>query len=240
MMDLTIKDYAKVPEIQVEATLDRFDLGKYLSAQKKLQQDAQTAQTAKAAKAGKPVDPKPAAAIRTRGKVEIASLLHPNAQVQGVTASWDLYGVTPDMKKLNGDAKVGVAGGKLHAVGDLALQSPIVKVLLFPILIFQKLSLGVNLNDINDVKFAGDYAFKDGVMTLRQSQMNSAAAQAGATGTINLPVEALDLIVTAQVGNLPAVDVAVTGTMSNPKTKVKVGKLLENAGKNLLNNILIR
>ncbi len=240
LMDLTIKDYAKIPEIQVEASLDRFDLGKYLSAKKKLDQAAQAAKAAKAAKTGKPVDAKPATPMRTRGKVEIASLVHPNAQIQGVSASWDLYGVTPDMKKLNGDAKIGVAGGKLHAVGDLAVQSPIVKILLFPILIFQKLSLGVNLNDINDVKFAGDYAFKDGLMTLRQSQLNSAAASVGTAGTIDLPVEALDLVVTAQVGNLPAIDIAVTGTVASPKTRLKVGKLLENSAKNLLNSILIR
>ncbi len=233
-MDLTIKDYAKIPEIQLEAALDRFDLGKYLSAKKKLEADAK-------AKAGKSTaETKPATPLRTRGKVEIGALVHPNAQVEKVTASWDLYGVTPDMKKLNGDAKLGVGGGKLHAIGDLALQSPVVKVLVFPILIFQKLSLGVNLNDINEVKYAGDYAFKDGLMTLRKSEMDSSAARVFAEGTIDLPVEALGLTVTAQIGSLPAVDVAVTGTMTTPKTKIKVGKLLETAGQNLLNNLLRR
>jgi hypothetical protein len=239
-MDLTIKDYAKIPEIQLEATLDRFDLGRYLTAKKKLETDAKTARAAKAAKAGKPAEEKPATPLRTRGKVEIGALVHPNAQVQAVTASWDLYGVTPDMKTLSGDAKLGVGGGRLHAIGDMALQSPVVKVLIFPILIFQKLSFGVNLNDITVRRIVGDYLFKDGVMTLRQSEMDSTAAQVSALGTIDLPAEALDLTVTAQVGNLPAVDVAVTGTVTTPKTKVKVGKLLENAGKNLLNNILQR
>ncbi|MBI2789908.1 MAG: AsmA family protein, partial [Elusimicrobia bacterium] len=237
-MDLTVKDYAKAPEIQLEASLDRFDLGRYLAAKKKLEADAKTAKAAKAAKAGKPAEEKPVTPIRTRGKVEIGALLHPNAQLQGVTASWDLYGVTPDMKRLGGDARLGTGAGKLHAVGDMALQSPIVKVLIFPILIFQKLSLGVNLNDITVRKIVGDYLFKDGVMTLRQSEMDSTAAQVGAVGTIDLPAEALDLTVTAQVGSLPAVDVAVTGTVTAPKTKVKVGKLLENAGKNLLEGIL--
>ncbi|MCM2303135.1 MAG: AsmA family protein [Elusimicrobia bacterium] len=236
-MDLTVKDYAKVPEIQVEASLDRFDLGRYLAAKKKLEADAKTAQ---AATAGKPAAAEPATPIRTRGKVEIGALLHPNARLQAVTASWELYGVTPDMKKLSGDAKIGTGEGKLHAVGDMALQSPVVKVLIFPILIFQKLSLGVNLNDITVRRISGDYLFKDGVMTLRQSEMDSTAAQLSALGTIDLPAEALDLTVTAQVGNLPAVDVAVTGTVTTPKTKVKVGKLLENAGKNLIEGLLRR
>ena len=51
-----------------------------------------------------------------RGKVDIGALIHPNAQVEKVTASWDLDGVTPDMKKLTGEAKFGVAGGKLNAI----------------------------------------------------------------------------------------------------------------------------
>lgn len=239
-MDLTIKDYAKAPEVQLEAALDRFDLGRYLTAKKKLEADAKTARAAKAARTGKPAEAKPATPIRARGKVEIGALIHPNAQVQAVVAAWDLYGVTPDMKKLNGDAKLSVGGGKLHAVGDMALQSPIVKVLIFPILIFQKLSFGVNLNDITVRRIVGDYLFKDGVMTLRQSEMDSSAAQVGAVGTIDLPSEALDLTVTAQVGNLPAVDVAVTGTMTAPKSKVKIGKLLETSGKNLIEGLLRR
>lgn len=239
-MDLTVKDYAKVPEIQVEAALDRFDLGRYLAAKKKLEADAKTAQAAKAEKAAKPAETQPATPIRTRGKVEIGALIHPNAQLQAVTASWELYGITPDMKKLSGDARIGTGEGKLRAVGDMALQSPIVKILIFPILIFQKLSLGVNLNDITVRRISGDYLFKDGVMTLRQSEMDSTSAQISALGTIDLPAEALDLTVTAQVGNLPAVDVAVTGTVTTPKTKVKVGKLLENAGKNLLEGLLRR
>ncbi len=239
-MDLTIKDYTRIPEIQLEASLDRFDLGKYLSAQKKLQQDSSAAKAAQATKTGKAVDTKPATPLRTSGKVAIGALIHPNAQVSKVTASWDLYGVTPDMKTLNGEAKIGVGGGKLHAIGEMALQSPVVKVLIFPILIFQKLSFGVNLNDITVNGIVGDYAFKDGVMTLRRSEMDSSAASVSATGTIDLPAEALAMTVTAQVGNLPAVDVAVTGTVANPKTKVKLGKLLETSAKNLLEGLRIR
>jgi hypothetical protein len=239
-MDLTIKDYAKVPEIQIEGSLDRFDFGKYLTAKKKVEEDVKTAKAAKAAKAGKPVEEKPAAPFRTRGKFEVGALVHPNAQVRNLAASWDLYGVTPDMKRLNGEAKFNTGGGELHHLGDLALQSPVVKVFLFPILIFQRISLGVNLNDIDVQKIVGDYAFKDGLMTLRQSEMEAKTAQVAATGTINLPAEALDLNVTAQVGSLPALEMAVGGTVDSPKTKLKVGKVLENAGRNLINNFLLK
>jgi len=234
-MDLTIKDYTKVPEVQLEATLDRFDLGKYLAAKKKLDQDARAAKAAQAAKTGKPADEKPVKPIRARGKVEIASLIHPNVQLQGVSASWELWGVTPDMKQLNGDAKIGAGGGRLKDIAQLAIQSPTAKVMLFPFLIVQKLRFGVDLNNIAVLGIAGDYAFKDGLMTLRRSSLDAGTvAQTSSVGTIDLPTERLDLTVTAQIGNLPAADFAVTGTMADPKSKLKVGKLLENAGKNLL------
>ncbi len=245
-MDLTIKDYTKVPEIQLEASLDRFDLGKYLTATKKLKQDALTAKAAKAAKTGRPVETKPVAPLRTRGKMEIGALIHPNASVEKITASWDLYGVTPDMKKLTGEAKVSVGGGSLHAVGDMAASSPIVKVMVFPILIFQKIGRvgGIRLfpdfNDITVRQIIGDYAFKDGLMTLRQSEMDSSAAQVSASGTIDLPAEALDLVVTAQVANVAPIDVVVTGTVANPKTKVKLGKFLAAPAKQLIEGLLRR
>ena len=73
---------------------------------------------------------------------------------------------------------------------------------------------------------AGDYLFKDGVMTLRRSELGSSVAQLSAVGTINLPSELLDLTVTAQVSNIKPVDVAVGGTVTKPTTKVKYGKFI--------------
>ncbi|UPT75857.1 MAG: hypothetical protein M0D55_09405 [Elusimicrobiota bacterium] len=234
-MDLTIKDYSKVPEIQVEAALDRFDLGRYQAARAKLDADNKAARDAKAARAGKSAaEEKPADPYRTRGKFTVGHLTHPNAQLDNVTASWDLWGVTPDFKRLAGDAKLLVGTGHLKDVGALLLKSPVLKIVLAPILAIQKIGFGVNLNDISVGKIVGDYAFKDGLMTVRQSELDSKNLNVTATGTVDLPTERLDMASRAQVGNLPAVEHSITGTMSDPKAKMKVGKLLQNAGQNIL------
>lgn len=236
-MDLTVKDYSKSPEIQVEASLDRFDLGRYFEAKKKLESDTKAAKEA----AGKPAEKKPSSPVRTRGSFKIGALVHPNAQLDSVAASWDLWGVTPEMTKLNGEAKITSGQGRLRDVGKIALQSPILKVLLFPILIVQKISFGVNLNDIAVGTFSGDYGFKDGLMTVRHSILDAGkAADFSTEGTVDLPAERLDLVVGARIGNIPRIETGVTGTMSDPKAKVKVGKLLETAGQNLLNGLLQR
>ena len=239
-MDLTVKDYAGAPEIQLEASLDRFDLGRYLAAKNKLAADRQAAKPAKGAPEEKP---RP---LSTRGHLEVGTLLHPNATATDVKVGWDLRGVAADLHGLNGEANLHVGGGKIQSAGDMATQSKLVKVLIFPLLIVQKISRigGIRLfPDFNNIalnQIAGDYGFKDGVMTLRRSEMDSDAARVSAAGTIDLPAEVLDLVVTAQVANVAPLDVAVTGTFDNPKSKVNLGKFLVDPANRLIQGLLKR
>ncbi|HAZ08181.1 MAG TPA: hypothetical protein DCZ01_06610 [Elusimicrobia bacterium] len=240
LLDLTVKAYSRAPEIQLEASLDRFDLGKYLAAKNKA---ASERQAAKAAKPGATPEEK-TSPLRTRGRFEIGALTHPNASVEKVKLTWDLTDITPDLKSLNGEAKLGVGPGKIHAIGEMATQSKLVKILVFPLLIVQKLGRvgGIRLfPDFNDIvlrQITGDYAFKNGVMTLRQSEMDSDAARVSAKGSIDLPQEGLDLIITAQVANVAPIDVAVTGAFSDPKSKVNLGKFLADPAKQLIQGLL--
>lgn len=234
-LDLTVKDYARAPEIQLEAELDRFDLGRWLAAKSKVVADRQ------AAKAAKPAAPQQKAPpMSTRGRFNVGTLIHPNATVTAVTLGWDLRGVTPDLRSLDGDAHLRVAGGKVRSVGDMATQSKLVKVLVFPLLIVQKLARVARLPgfpDFNDITLngiVGDYLFKDGVMTLRRSEMASSAADVSALGTIDLPGEKLAMTVTAQVAGVAPIDVGVTGTFDNPKPKVNYGKFVQEGAKSLI------
>ena len=242
LLDLTVKEYSSAPDIQLEASLDRFDLAKYLTAKNKLAADSQAAKDAKSAKTGaEPEKPMP---ISTRGKFEVGQLSYTDSKIEQVKMNWDLSDVTPDLKTLSGEAKFRTGQGKIHSVGAMATQSKLLKVMVFPLLIVQKLGgiLGARVfpdfNNISLTQIVGDYDFKNGLMTLRQSEMASDAAQVSASGTINLPAERLDLVVTAQVARVAPLDVAVTGTFADPKTKVNLGKFLADPAKNLINNLL--
>ena len=240
-MDLTVKNYALAPLIELEASLDRFDLGRYLAAKAKLSADRSSALAAKPAQA--PAGKSPTL-ISTRGHLDIGAMAHPNATVTDVKVGWDLRDLGADLRGLSGDAKFHVGGGKLRSVGDMATQSKLVKVLLFPLLVVQKIGRvgGIRLfpdfNDITLEQIVGDYGFSDGVMTLRQSEMDSDVAQVSAKGTINLPAEALDLVITAQVGRVAPIDVAVAGTFDKPKSKVNIGKFLADPAKQLIQGLL--
>ncbi len=241
-MDLTVKDYARSPEIQLEADLDRFDLGRWLAAKAKVQADRAAAKAARKPEGGAPPAERPAP-IATRGHLNVGKLIHPNAAVDDVRASWDLRGITPGLDGLDGDAAVRVGGGKLHSLGDMATQSPLVKVMIFPLLVVQNigkiggLRLFPDFNDITINQFVGDYGFRSGLMTLRKSEMDSDAAQLTAVGTIDLPKQLLDLTITAQVARLAPFDIFVTGPVDQPKVKKDLSKIFTGAAKGLLDSL---
>ena len=86
--------------------------------------------------------------------------------------------------------------------------------------------------DFNNVVFSdlgGDYAFENGLMTLKDSHIVSSAGSGIAAGTIDLPAERLELLLTAKVGNLKPMDVEVKGTFDKPTSKLKLGKFLSDA-----------
>ncbi|MEK7381717.1 MAG: AsmA family protein, partial [Elusimicrobiota bacterium] len=73
-LDLTIKDYSRTPDIQLEASLDYFDLAKYLTAKNKVAADSQAAKLAKPAQSGAAEGK--TKIVSTRGRFEVGALSH--------------------------------------------------------------------------------------------------------------------------------------------------------------------
>jgi len=149
-----------------------------------------------------------------------------------VKVVWDIRGITPELEGLDGSAQLAAAGGEFSDIGALATQSAAARVLAMPFMVIQKIgSLGgirvfPDFNDISFTQIAGDYVFEKGVMTVKDTYIDSDAGQVSAAGVIDLPTEGLDLVVTAQVGNVAPVDIQVAGTLTHPKSKVRLGKFL--------------
>ncbi len=220
-MDLAVKDYTTSrPFVELTASLSQFDLGKFFAAKASLAS----------------AEPKTQASDRetgSKGKLTVGRLTHPNAEVQGLEAQWEVSGIAPDLKKLSGRAKMSSTGGRFNSIGKMAAQSALVKVMVFPLMIFQKLGgigglrIFPDFNDISFTELVGDYVFDAGMMTLQDSHLYSDAANVTSVGRIDLPGEKLSLTVTAQVANVAPMDIEVTGTFAQPKTKVKVGKFIK-------------
>ncbi len=225
------------PEIRAAVRLDRFDLGHYLKAK-----NAYLARHA----SDKPLSAAASSPVRASGSLDVDTLLHPKATMTGVHAEWNLTGLGPNLRRLNGRARLTVKGGRIKALGELAAEEKALKVLFFPLLIVQKITSlgGLRLfPDFNDVRLRGvrgDYEFKDGLMTLRRSRMESDEAAVAAAGTIDLPKEELGLVVRAQVAAIAPIAVDITGTFSHPKTKVGLGAFVVDPAKQLLLDMLGR
>lgn len=237
-MNLAVKNYTKAPEIDVEANLTRLDLGKFLAAKTALA-PASAAPTASRGKIEKPSAGPPASA---KGKFTIGQLVHPNAEAKDLQLNWDLSGITPDFRRLGGWAKLRANGGKFSSLGDMAAQSKWVKVLIMPLMVFQKIGDigGIKLfPDFNNMQFselAGDYVFKEGVMVLKDSHISSEAAAVSAQGSIDIPAEKLNLVVSAQVGRIAPLEIEVRGSFENPSIKPRIAKFLIQPAKRILEN----
>ncbi|MBI5243788.1 MAG: AsmA family protein [Elusimicrobia bacterium] len=237
-MALTVKDYAKSPYVDIEASLTRFDLEGFLAAKAALSGSTGTQK----AVAPEP-DSKPPP-VSAKGKFNVAALTHSNIVANDTRLTWELSGITPDMKSLSGWAKLNVGNGKLENLGKIATQSKIVKVMVFPLMVVQRIGKigGFQLfPDFNNVAFreiAGDYEFKNGLMTLRESRLDSDAANVKAEGTIDLSAEKLDLLVSAQVGRLAPMEVEVKGTFAAPQAKPRIGKFIAEPAKRLFQRLI--
>jgi hypothetical protein len=114
----------------------------------------------------------------------------------------------------------------------MASESVLVKVLVSPLIVVQKIGrLGgarifPDFNNVTYSQAAGDYAFRSGAMDVRNMHLISDAGAVSAKGAIDLPQQTLDLAVTAQVANVAPIGVDVTGTFDKPKTHVQLVKFL--------------
>ncbi|OGR85325.1 MAG: hypothetical protein A3J74_05335 [Elusimicrobia bacterium RIFCSPHIGHO2_02_FULL_57_9] len=234
-MNLTVKNYTEALEVDLEADLNRLDLGKLLEANTAVKSANKTQLQSQAEPSAQASAP-----LSTKGELTVGEMVHPNAQAGNLRLSWDISGITPDLKRLAGRAKIHSSGGRFTSLGDVASESKWVKVLIMPLMVFQKIGAlgGIKLfpdfNNMQYTELAGDYVFKDGVMTLKDSHVYSEAAAVSARGTIDIPAEKLNLLVTTEVGKIVPIEIEVRGSFEKPSIKPKIGKFLADPAKRLL------
>lgn len=177
-------------------------------------------------------------AKKLAGSLALKKLVYSGTAVNGVSVNWDLTGLTPDLKSLGGWAKLHIDGGSFSSGQKGARRSTLVKALLLPVTILQKIgSVGTALKilpDFSNLLFsevAGDYVFERGIMTLRDFHLHSLAANIQTKGTIDLPAQKLNLQVRMMIAKLAPLDIDVGGTFENPAPRFKLVKTLSEPAK---------
>ncbi|HVA66224.1 MAG TPA: AsmA-like C-terminal region-containing protein [Elusimicrobiota bacterium] len=242
--NLTLEDYATPhPAVDVQAELSKLDLGQLLAA---VSSSAAAAQKPSAAARPSPKGASTKLFAKAKGQLTIDELTHPNIKAEDVRLYWNLSGIGSDLSKLNGWARIKVSGGRFDGLGDLADESNVVKVLTFPFLVFQKIGnlggirLFPNFDHIAFFGLNGDYAFRNGVMTVKDSRFSSEVADLDAQGTIDLPAQKLDLTMNTQLAGLAPFPVEVSGSFDKPKVHARLGQLLVQPAKQIIQGLFGR
>ncbi|MHB2026722.1 MAG: DUF748 domain-containing protein [Elusimicrobiota bacterium] len=242
--DLTVKNYAtQNPAIDVQAELENLDLDRFFKA-------IDSSKRAAMAAGG---ESKPKAAVseglllaHAKGELTINHLYHPNLKAEDVRLYWDISGIGADLGKLEGWVRIKVSGGRFNGIGSLAAKSNIVKVLIFPFAIFEKIgslggiSLFPNFNHISFSRLNGDYSFHKGVMIVKDSRFSSDVADVRANGTIGLLAQNMKLAVDARIGGLAPLGIDVSGSFDKPRIKTRLTQMLIKPAQKLIKDLLGR
>jgi|GEM_PF-4401185 len=228
-----IRDFNKAPDARLEASLSELDAARLLDVK-----DLAAGQGPRSPQApAVPPSPKGTAVSgppqKTSGKVAVDKIRYRTFKAEKLLMTWDLQGITPDLRGLSGWAKLSVGGGTFESEDGAGGRSQLMKALLIPLAVLKQIGrLGSALHLLppfdrlafSEIK--GDYIFAHGLMTIRDFHMDSAAAKVSAAGTIDLPGQKLNLQVTIALANVAPIGVDVGGTFDEPKPRLRLDKAL--------------
>ncbi len=211
-MDLSVKNYLKSPQIDIQdGSLTALDAGKLLAAKEA---------SSKNKTEGAPAAIKPFG-IKIWNAFTITKLTHPNATVDKISMQCDLSGITPDMKKLDGKAKFSTQGGHLLDVEKLAGHHVLFKLMALPLITMRALHLFPNLGDIAFNQLEGDYDITKGVVTVNKFLLDGDRLNVNVNeGALDFPNDQQHMDISVKAGVISKHMVSC-GSISNPNTDCK-------------------
>ena len=245
-IDLTIKNYAQRPFINAEIDLSKFNLDHFFAARDRfiktmssLKESSNPPKVSLSAHQSH----RAATAIDSKGILNIDQMTHPKFRADGVRVTWNVQGITPDLKTMTGHAHILANHGKMEDLGTMVDKSILIKILASPLIAIQKITsfggirLFPNFNNITFQELAGDYNFANGIMLVNESHVYSDAANVSAKGKIDIPRQNLDMHIIAQVANIAPMKISVQGKFDKPKIHVDLADILLGPAKGLINGL---
>ena len=185
------------------------------------------AQTAPAAQA-------PQMLMNIKANVKIGAIKVPYFTAEGFNMNADLTRVSAAMDKANGQVDFTLQPGAITDLDSLVKGNKIVKILLLPITLVNKVGKALNVEIFpaenaakkGQITFSvaeGKYTFVNGVMNVDKTSLVSQLTNVNGSGTVNFPKNDINMKVSATVltSQTPIV-MKITGTLDNPKGKLDV------------------
>ncbi len=223
------KNIKEVLDLTLKANLEKLTLDKLPFSSGTPDESTQPDSSAAASQTGKEQTYMNINADVTVGEVNI-----PYFRTEGTNVQAALQRVSADMQKANGTVSFTLQPGAVTDMDTLLTQSKIVKIILLPIGLLNKVGKKLNINlfeeetqakkgKIDFTKAEGKYTFTNGVMNLDSTTFESELTNLNATGTVDFTTHALDMKVSATLltKQTPAI-IKIGGTMENPTGKLDV------------------
>jgi len=217
------------PKIELTGTLAKLDLSKLPES------SAAKDEAAPKQDGGKESPASLKTLVDAKGSLTIGAIVHPRFQASKTTMLWDLREIGSDLSSLDGTVSFSVGAGKFEDLKQLGASNGLVKVVLLPIMIIQKVAglvkvpLFPNFDKVDFKEIVGDYSVQNGRMTVKKSHLDSSAAFVTMAGSADLGKEALNLKVDAKLSGALKAPIAfqITGTISDPKVKLDAASVLK-------------
>ena len=229
------KSLRKAPDVRLDASLERLDLAALPAGDGSGKPEKEKPAKSDPARAEGP----PGKPFKAAGALTIGAVKHPNFEASEAKLTFDLRGVGSDQSRLDGSAKLTIGPGRFEDLKLLASDKPLLKALLLPVIILQKTASLIKVPffpsfdtfTFNGIR--GDYAVKDGILTVRESSLDGTTADAELSGTLDLVRDALDMRAKVRIGGQGGVKLGgtvafkVRGTMAAPAVSVDAASILQ-------------
>lgn len=185
----------------------------------------------------------------TSGHVRVGEVVHPLFNFRDVDLLWNLRGVTPEMDKIGGEARLAFGPGRVSDIPALQRANKFMSVVFLPFLFMQKMNkLSVFSaataypTSLDFARIDGEYGAAKGVATIRYFHVDSPQLVAYAEGMADLGREKVDMDILTRLptysGTLPewwqdaagrvAIGFRVKGDINKPDLEPRFKKIGEN------------
>ncbi|MBI5630955.1 MAG: AsmA family protein [Elusimicrobia bacterium] len=183
------------------------------------------------------------------GHLRVGNITHKNFSFASTDLLWDIRGVTPSLKKVNGDLRLGFGPGRVNDVQALQGAHKILAIVFLPYIYMHKmnnlsvLSAGTAYPKTLDFnRIESRYGIREGVVTTHFCYVDSPQVIAYADGTADFPREKVDMNILTRLTSYraplpewwvdelgrPAIGFRVKGDLNHPDLEPRLNKMAAN------------
>ncbi len=216
----SIVDFTRSPQARLDATLSSLDLAQLMAVQAALgpapapaKTQKSRGQTAQAAAAAVP--------MKASGQVSIGKIRYHGTAVENLTLSWDLKGLTPDLRGLSGRVQLASGPGVFVPEQKSGGVSGIFSSMLAPL---ARLRLVPSLDSLLFKTITGNILVAHGLATIKDFHIDGNALDLRTAGTVDLPAQKLHLHATLTIARAAPIGADISGTFDDPKVHLDVSQ----------------